>query len=258
MATARAVRPWLSSSRRIPSTAQTQTIPSFIRTQTRSFTNPLSNSPQVLTTQRTVPYPAKAVYEIISDIGSYHSFIPFCSSSNVTKQSKQHPSTSQTYPEEATLVISFSGGISQSFTSRVHCVPYETVEAISGPSVETSLSPKSLEHHNPRPSADSDPSRKSDVLTHLRTTWELRPFPFKPGPLKSHQNPVEETGNIPAQEQTEVVLNIEYRFTNPIYEALSAAAAPKVAEYMVEAFEKRIQDKLHRPAAGVKTRVIKH
>ncbi|KAF4547766.1 Polyketide cyclase / dehydrase and lipid transport-like protein [Elsinoe fawcettii] len=259
MASARVARPWLSSLSRATPAVRPQFLAASKKVQSRTFlSNPLSDAPEVLTAHRTVPYPAAAVYEVISDVGSYASFLPFCRSSNVTKHSKPHPKTSQKYPEEATLVIGFDNNISESFTSRVHCVPNETVEAISGPAVETSLSAEALEHHSPRPAAESDPTRKGDVLTHLRTTWELRSFPYKPGPLKSHQNPVEETGNVPAQEQTEVILGIEYKFANPFYGAMSKAAAPKVAEYMVEAFEKRIQDVLHRPAAGVKTGVIKH
>lgn len=35
-------------------------------------------------------------------------------------------------------------------------------------------------------------------------------------------------------------LTIEYQFVNPIYNALSAAAAPKVAEKIIGAFEDRV------------------
>jgi coenzyme Q-binding protein COQ10 len=40
---------------------------------------------------------------------------------------------------------------------------------------------------------------------------------------------------------TDVNLVIEYQFANPVYAALSAAAAPKVAEKMIEAFENRVK-----------------
>ncbi|TKX19595.1 hypothetical protein C1H76_8233 [Elsinoe australis] len=260
MATTRVARPLLTSLTRSAPTTRPQFLPITHALQKRTlFPNPLSDAPQVLTAHRTVPYPASAIYEIISDIGHYHSFLPFVRSSTVTKTSSPHPETNQSYPEEATLVIGFDNNISETFTSRVYCVPNSVVEAVSGPSLESSLAASEIAHHSARPGdATTDAARKGDVLTHLRTKWELRPFPYKPGPLKGHQNPVEETSPVPPQEQTEVVLGIEYKFANPFYGAMSAAAAPKIAEYMVEAFEKRIQDVLHRPASGRKTGVIKH
>lgn len=42
--------------------------------------------------------------------------------------------------------------------------------------------------------------------------------------------------------QTEVRLKIEYAFANPLYAALSAAAAPKVADKMIQAFEERVRE----------------
>ncbi|PNS17846.1 hypothetical protein CAC42_22 [Sphaceloma murrayae] len=263
MAAARVARPFHTSISRTSPLFQPRYVPVHHPSQRRHFlSNPLSDEPQTLTAHRTVPYPASAIYEIISDISSYSTFLPFCRSSIVTSHSSPHPTTSQRYPEVATLTIGFdSANVSESFTSRVYCVPNTIVEAISGPEVETSLSPSEITHHSSRPAtsspSSSDPTRQGTVLTHLRTRWELRPFPYKPGPLRSDANPVDETGNVPSQEQTAVVLAIEYKFANPFYAAMSAAAAPKVAEYMVSAFEKRIEDKLHRPAAGGKTGVIK-
>ena len=104
------------------------------------------------------------------------------------------------------------------------------VEAVSG-LTDTSLTPQEIEHHNPRPAPASDPTRNQSVLTHLATKWVLRSYPYKPS---------EETGE-PAKHMTDVNLVIEYQFANPVYAALSAAAAPKVAEKMIEAFENRVK-----------------
>ena len=48
---------------------------------------------------------------------------------------------------------------------------------------------------------------------------------------------------------TEVNLAIEFQFSNPIYGSLSKAVAPKLAEVMIEAFEKRAKLLLDNPKA---------
>ena len=62
------------------------------------------------------------------------------------------------------------------------------------------------------------------MLTHLRSTWTV----------ESIQN-----------DQTQVSLSVEFAFANPMYAALSGGVAPKVAEFMVKAFEKRVQELLN-------------
>lgn len=116
-------------------------------------------------------------------------------------------------------MVGFSNDIAEEFWSRVYCSPERmVVEAVSG-TAETLLAAAEIAHHHSRPVIDQDPTRKGDVLSHLSTRWTL-----KPGP-----------------EETEVNLAIEYRFANPMYAALSQAAAPKVAEKMIEAFEGRVK-----------------
>jgi len=143
--------------------------------------------------------------------------------------------------------------VSESFTSRVYCIPDTVIEAVSG-SAETTLASDSISHHNARPPPEQDPSRNATVLTHLLTRWTLRPFPYKPPPASAthpdttHKNH-HETSELPGQEKTEVSLQIEYQFANPVYGALSQAAAPKVAEKMIEAFEKRVKAVVEGPAS---------
>ena len=43
---------------------------------------------------------------------------------------------------------------------------------------------------------------------------------------------------------TRVSLDVEYAFTNPIYEAMSLAAAPKAADAMIGAFQRRVHEVL--------------
>ena len=128
------------------------------------------------------------------------------------------------------------------------------VEAVSG-TAETSLDAAEIAHHHSRPASDQDSTRRGDVLSHLSTRWTLRPYPYKPPPASAvdpgsaHKN-LEETSPVPGLEKTEVHLAIEFKFANPMYAALSQAAAPKVAEKMIEAFEERVKKLVEGPAHG--------
>jgi coenzyme Q-binding protein COQ10 len=160
----------------------------------------------------------------------------------------------KTYPEEAELFVGFNNDVSEKFTSRIYCVPETVVEAVSG-DANTALMSDEIAHHNARPDAAQDPARKGNVLTHLSTKWTLKPFPYKPPPASAtHPDTAQmnhkETSEVPAQEKTQVSLAIEYQFANPVYAAMSSAAAPKVAEKMIEAFEKRVKAVFHGPASA--------
>ena len=212
--------------------------------QRRAFvSNPLSG-PQHLTASRILHYPARVIYDVISDVASYSHYVPYCQNSVVTKTSSP-TSDGKTYPEEAKLVIGLNDNMSEEFWSRVYCVPETVVEAVSG-NADTTLFSDEIKHHTARPPADQDPSRKDTILSHLLTRWTLRQYPYKPPPASAthpestHKNH-QETSSIPGQQKTEVNLAIEYQFSNPVYGALSQAAAPKVAEKMIEAFEKRVK-----------------
>jgi len=234
MAVARTARPFANTLLK-PHNALHRTAPSLTLSQQYQqrrtfFPNPFASEKQTLTASRTLPYPASAIYATISDVASYSSFIPYCQSSVVTKTSNPAAANNTSYPEEAKLTIGFNNEVSEEFWSRVYCSPDRVVEAVSG-LTDTSLTPEEIAHHNPRPAAQSDPTRNQSVLTHLATKWTLRSYPYKPG---------EETGGS-AKHMTDVNLVIEYQFANPVYAALSAAAAPKVAEKMIEAFENRVK-----------------
>ena len=192
---------------------------------------------------------------MISDVASYAQFIPYCRSSVVIKTSEPTGYDGRSYPEEAKLVVGFSHDIAEEFWSRVYCSPERlVVEAVSGAS-ETSLEAADIIHHHPRPAMDQDPSRNGDVLSHLSTRWTLRPYTYKPPPTSAvdrssaHKN-LEETSSIPAVDKTEVNLAIVFKFANPMYGALSQAAAPKVAEKIIEAFETRMKKVIEGPASS--------
>ncbi|EME39154.1 hypothetical protein DOTSEDRAFT_75040 [Dothistroma septosporum NZE10] len=211
----------------------------------RTFvSNPFTQN-QTLTASRTLHAPSSVIYSIISDVSSYNQFVPYCHKSEVTKWSEA-AQDGKRYPEVAQLVIGFNDSISESFTSRVYCVPEKIVEAVSGSTKGTLENSPDASHHGPRPASEQDASRNNTVMSHLLTRWTLRPFPYKPPPTGAvhkegvHKNH-EETSPIPGQQRTEVHLAIEYKFVNPVYDALANTAANKVAEKMIEAFENRVK-----------------
>jgi len=231
-----------------------------------------------LTANRTVPYPVRDVYNIISDINSYSTFIPYCSVSKVTHSvpsplykfddSQSHSSsdgqTEQTHkpqshtslsgqteqdnkreklwPSEALLKVSFSPfgsssssfalssssfspfsfvNIDEEFISKVYCIPFHVVEAISGPDSTPSddvIKAFKLDHIAYQDVNDMN----GDLVKVLKTRWELEPLSSK-----------ERAG-------TSVRLSIEYELTNPLYDMITKNAAPKLAEWFIKAFEKRI------------------
>lgn len=209
------------------------TRPASIRTTNQPrrqtfLTNPFTSAPQTLTASRTLSYSSSVIYDIISDVSSYQNFLPYVRESTVTKHSAVDKN-GKSWPEEAKLVIGFSGDVSEEFWSRVYCVPETIVEAVSGGS-NTSLPAEQISHHTQRAPGSLDPTRKSSVLSHLKTTWRMREH-------RSHG----ESNALTAQPRTEVNLAIEYQFANPLYAAMSSAVAPKVAEKMIEAFENRVK-----------------
>jgi len=224
------------------------TIPAFSPSrhqQTRAFLGAAFQPNQTLTTTKTLAYPSRVIYDVISDVGAYQAFVPYCLGSIVTQTSAPTAADGKRYPEEAKLLIGFNNDISEEFTSRVYCVPGRIVEAVSG-RTDSTLRGEEIAHHSPRPPADRDPSRRTNTMAHLLTRWTLRPYPYKPpltgarDPATAHRN-TEQSSEVPGQQKTEVSLAIEFAFANPLYAALSAAAAPKVAEKMIDAFEKRVK-----------------
>ena len=89
----------------------------------------------------------------------------------------------------------------------------------------------------------------NEIFESLLTRWTLREFPFKPLPPDG-KSPQEGEANLPSRARTEVQLHIEVKFASAVYAALSQAAAPKVAGFLVEAFEKRAREVLGEGEVG--------
>jgi coenzyme Q-binding protein COQ10 len=163
------------------------------------FSLPTTDLTQRLKASCTLPYLPAPLYTLISDVDSYSSFVPYCSKSRVTQWSQPDLDGTR-WPTRADLHVGW-GGFDEKFTSRLTCVPGQSVEAISGGIGE----------------ADA-----SEVFKSLVTIWSLRPI-----------------SENPKHPSTEVNLAITYHFANPLYAAVSSAVSDKVANIMIEAFKKQ-------------------
>lgn len=189
------------------------------RTFLPNIFSPSAASPiQTLHATRTLPYPSAPIYTIIADVPSYSTFLPYCQQSTITHWSAPDALTSRRWPSIGVLTSGF-GSLSESFTSRVYCVPGRVVESVGG-DARTDLPAEDIAHHLHDAGAQRDTTGSQGLLTHLRSRWTVEPL---------------------GDSETRVDLRLEFRFANPMYAALSGGAAPKVAEAMVRAFEERVR-----------------
>ncbi|KAF2405488.1 hypothetical protein EJ06DRAFT_454936, partial [Trichodelitschia bisporula] len=196
---------------------------------------------QNLEATRTLPYPSSAIYAVIADVPQYSAFLPYCASSVVTRWSHPDAHTGRRWPSEARLVVGW-GGIQETFTSRIYCVPGKVVEAVGGAS-QTTLPPGDIQHHSLAEADSKNTNLKAEgILTHLLTRWTVRPLLREPNSSLALSQRLDTDS--PAKEHTEVSLAIEFQFSNPLYSAMSAAVTSRIAAVMIEAFEERVQQVL--------------
>ncbi|ROT43132.1 hypothetical protein SODALDRAFT_327303 [Sodiomyces alkalinus F11] len=187
-----------------------------------------SAPPQTLTASRILSYPTADLYTLISDVDSYSTFVPYCSHSRVTRwttpppgQSPDDPN-SRPCPAQADLRVGW-GGFEETFTSRLRCVPGQSVEAVSGAEID---------------GTGDHPG--GAVFKSLVTRWTVQPL----------EHNMTAAGN-EGTAATKVDLVIRFQFANPLYSAVSAAVSDKVAGVMVEAFEKRARWMLGAPRSSL-------
>ncbi|KAH8664295.1 dehydrase and lipid transport-domain-containing protein [Xylariales sp. PMI_506] len=200
--------------------------------QHRTFFNLPSAPPQTLNARRRLPYAAAPLYEIIADVDSYPRFLPYCSHTRVTALSPPAPGDGRRWPARADLTAGW-GGLSETYTSRVICVPDAgVVEAISGEARTeiplADLQRWGLRDPGPLPEAAGGGGGVG-VFKSLVTRWTVRPVAGRDG------------------DWSEVDLSIKFQFANPLYGAVSSAVADKVAPLMVEAFVKEARRVLGEP-----------
>ncbi|KAI2473741.1 hypothetical protein F4781DRAFT_378609 [Annulohypoxylon bovei var. microspora] len=195
----------------------------------RSFITLPSPPPQTLTAARRLPYAHTHLYDLVADVDSYVSFLPYCQTSRVTHwtsgPSPSDPSSaSRRWPTRADLTAGW-GGFQETYTSRLFCVPsLGIVEAISG-DARTEIPVSELQKHglsdpDPGPVIGGGAGGDGGVFKSLVTRWTVSPAADGAG-------------------WSDVRLSIKYQFANPLYMAVSSAVADKVAPVMVEAFVER-------------------
>ncbi|KAL9115365.1 MAG: hypothetical protein Q9227_000686 [Pyrenula ochraceoflavens] len=194
-----------------------------------------SPSPLTISTTQHTSAPPDLLYQAISSIDSYPTFLPFLTSSVIHSRSRPSSSPSPTtsredsntaYPTLATLTISFHA-LTERFTSLVHCDPTaRTVEAWSGTSAldswRSSVSPTPDTIHEIETAlARANASEEETLFEHLYTKWKV-------GEAE--------------QGKTRVELRVEASFKNPLYNQLLRATEGMVADKMVRAFERRVEE----------------
>lgn len=235
-------------------------IPLLPLTQSFSFSFSPLPTPQTLSASLILPHRAAPLFNLIADIPSYPLFLPYLLSARTTSMSQPDARYRKRWPRTADLRVGW-GPYEEVFGSRVFCVPDRVVEAVVGTAACT-IPKGDLEHYEKGEGEEEvDRGKKEDgVFQRLLTRWTLREFMFKPPPeggqveggesgcegesKRASTLLPERSTNSPPQPRTEVSLVIEAQFANPVYAALSQAAAPRVAGKMVAAFERRAREVL--------------
>ena len=184
--------------------------------------SPSSSEPQILHARRNLPYPQSELYELIADIPSYSTFLPFCTGARILSYSSPDISTGSRHPALASLSVGWKG-ITEEFVSRVYCIPGDTVEAISGSQGASSLKREELEKWGYGNSISAQDT-SNGIFEALATRWSLDSSKEGKG--------------------TEVDLRIEIVWKNALYAAMAKAASEKVAGVMIHAFEERAKSVL--------------
>ncbi|KAG6821248.1 hypothetical protein H0H93_002358 [Arthromyces matolae] len=158
--------------------------------------------------RKVLPFGQKELYQLVSDVESYHHFIPFCTGSRIVSRSQ---SLTKIHDDRVPLPISMEAELTvgfltftESYISRVTCRPYESVEAVA--------------------------STSTPLFKTLTTTWR-----FHPAARTLEQPNLAPIG----QKSTLVTLDLEYAFANPLHASVSSAFFGQVSKLMVKAFEDR-------------------
>ena len=190
-------------------------------------------TPRSLTLTRTIPYEVRPVYDVIADISSYSTFIPYCTTSMITARTKPDVD-GRTWPTESRLAVTWRG-LREEWVSQVQCIPNTLIEAKSGNLVK-------------------DPSTQArnglfSVVRSLRASWTLQPMKSQgSGRTLGFENQNDDDSLI----GTTVKLEIEYAFANVMYETMGATFVPEVAGRIMKAFEKRVHELLARPPSALR------
>ncbi|KAG2135871.1 dehydrase and lipid transport-domain-containing protein [Suillus bovinus] len=192
------------------------TLPNF-----SPFSSPSPESDEQPATQtyherKIFPYGRIDLYNLVADVGSYPSFVPYCTGSKILEQRVGQDGV---VTMDAELMVGFLA-FKESYVSRVTCRPYESVQA--------------------------EASSSTPLFKTLQTTWRFQPAssisPHLSSGIPLHsdaKNSVPVDSHSPDASPTLVTLDIAFAFENPLHSALSARFFGKVSTLMVQAFEER-------------------
>ncbi|AEO56118.1 hypothetical protein MYCTH_2300663 [Thermothelomyces thermophilus ATCC 42464] len=204
--------------------------------------------PKTVRARRLLPYTPAQVYALIADVDSYKHFLPHCAHSRVTKWTTppKHPpaqaaatttTTPTRYPALADLTVGW-GPFTQTYTSRVYCVPGEVVEAVSG-SADTSIPRevlRSVGYELGEECGGGRPPRMEGIFESLVTRWTVKPAGVGHG---GGGPAARGRGEGPASCWTEVTLSVTFQFANPALGFAVGQVADEKVDEMAEAFEGR-------------------
>ncbi|KAG8999077.1 hypothetical protein FRB94_003349 [Tulasnella sp. JGI-2019a] len=170
--------------------------------------------------RKIMPYSQKQLFDIVSDVGSYNRFLPFCKRSRMVRAPVPRPTQTNkdAYDVQHELTIGFLA-FEESYVSTVKCVPFESVEATASSALFKSLTTswrfQPASRYSPHAtSATSDPPRSA------------------PGTDTSLASPG-------GQGPTLLSIDIDYAFASPTHATVAAKVFGSVSSQIMQAFEKR-------------------
>ncbi|KAI3396395.1 hypothetical protein diail_12203 [Diaporthe ilicicola] len=200
---------------RLASRAFTRRPPSL--TSRRTFLDSVfqSNKPLTINVSRTLPYSREKLYDLIVDVDAYSSFLPYCQHSRVTAWSSSSPdSGGRAWPTEGELTVGF-GPVTQSYTSRIVCVPGRSIEALSGRDEAAAT----------RRDGAAASGSSSNPFESLVTKWTVRDAIVK------------RIGS-----WSTVDLDLSMRLADPLVQMMLSRVVDETATKMIDAFEQRARD----------------
>lgn len=179
-----------------------------VLTSRRTFLDSVfqANKPLTINVSRTLPYSREKLYDFIVDVDAYSSFLPYCQHSRVTAWSSPGDDArgGRAWPTEGELTVGF-GPITQSYTSRIVCVPGTSIEALSG--------------------KDGAVGGRGNPFQSLVTKWTVQDAIVK------------RIGN-----WSTIDLDLSMRLSDPLAQMMLSRVVDETATKMIDAFEQRARE----------------
>ncbi|KZS91299.1 hypothetical protein SISNIDRAFT_456918 [Sistotremastrum niveocremeum HHB9708] len=185
--------------------------------------------PKTYHERKILPYTRKQLYAIVEDIESYHNYVPFCTESRITSPPTPSSKGNGQTELEAELKVGFMS-ISEDYTSRVTCTPFESVEARAVSSIFKTLDTT----WRFQPSSSSSPHSSNSSLVDEKSPSHIV--------RETDTNDSDESGSETVDDDegpTLVILDLAYEFASPHLAMVASMFFGQVSKMTVKAFEKR-------------------